>query len=84
MNRKIEITNSIGQKVQADIITVFKVNETNKDYIVYTFNEKTPDNNYKTYTSRIRETNGNYFLDSITDEEEWDKVKSITMKIANK
>ena len=84
MNRKIEITNSIGQKVQADIITVFKVNETNKDYIVYTFNEKIPDNNYKTYTSRIRETNGNYFLDSITDEEEWEKVKSITMKIANK
>lgn len=84
MNRKIEITNSIGQKVQADIITVFKVNETNKDYIVYTFNEKTLDNNYKTYTSRIRETNGNYFLDSITDEEEWEKVKSITMKIANK
>lgn len=84
MNRKIEITNSIGQKVQADIITVFKINETNKDYIVYTFNEKTPDNNYKTYTSRIRETNGSYFLDSITDEEEWEKVKSITMKIANK
>lgn len=84
MNRKIEITNSIGQKVQADIITVFKVNETNKDYIVYTFNEKTPDNNYKTYTSRIRENDGRYFLDSITDEEEWEKVKSITMKIANK
>ena len=84
MDRKVLITNSQGQQVEADVITVFTLNENNKDYIVYTFNEKTPDNNYKTYTSRIRETNGNYFLDSITDEEEWEKVKSITMKIANK
>lgn len=83
MNRKIEITNSIGQKVEADIITVFKVNETNKDYIVYTFNEKTPENNYKTYTSRLRESNGQYFLDSIVDEQEWEKVRSIAVKIAN-
>ena len=84
MNRKIEITNSIGQKVEADIITVFKINDTNKDYIVYTFNEKTQDNNLKTYTSSLRETNGEYFFDSITDESEWEQVKNIVLKIANK
>lgn len=83
MNRKIEITNSLGQKVDADIITVFKVNSTNKDYIVYTFNEKDNENNYKTYTSRLRETNGQYFLDAITDDNEWQEVKNIIVKIAN-
>ena len=77
MNKKIEITNSLGQKVEADIITVFKVNSTNKDYIVYTFNEKDSENNYKTYTSRLRETDGQYFLDAITDDNEWLDVKNI-------
>ena len=84
MNKKIEITNSIGQKVQADIITVFKINDTNKDYIVYTFNETNDNNDYKTYTSRIRETDGKYFLDTISDEKEWQQVKDIVLKIANK
>ena len=84
MNKKIEITNSLGQKVEADIITVFKVNSTNKDYIVYTFNEKDSENNYKTYTSRLRETDGQYFLDAITDDNEWLDVKNIIVKIANK
>lgn len=83
MERKIEITNSIGQKVDAEIITIFKVNETNKDYITYTFNEKNPDNNFKSYTSILRENQGQYFLDPITDESEWGKVKDIILKIAN-
>ncbi len=83
MNKKIEITNSLGQKVDADIITVFKVNSTDKDYIVYTFNEKDDNNNYKTYTSRLRETNGQYFLDAITDDNEWQEVKNIIVKIAD-
>ena len=84
MNKKIEITNSLGQKVEADIITVFKLNETNKDYIVYTFNEKVNENEYKTYTSRLRQTEGKYFLDTISDEEEWQKVVDIILKIADK
>lgn len=83
MNKKIEITNSLGQKVEADVITVFKVNETNKDYIVYTFNEKTDDNDCKTYTSRLREKDGKYFLDTITEENEWNEIKDIILKIAN-
>lgn len=83
MNKKIEITNSLGQKVEADIITVFKINETNKDYIVYTFNERTNENDFKTYTSRLRENEGKYFLDTISDDEEWEKVKDIIIKIAD-
>lgn len=83
MNKKIEITNSLGQKVEAEIITIFKVNETEKNYIAYTFNEKVNDD-YKSYVSRLRESDGKYFLDTISDEEEWIKVHDIIIKIANK
>ena len=83
MNKKIEITNSLGQKINADIITIFKLNENNKEYITYTFNEKVNDN-YKIYISRLRESDGNYFLDSIDDENEFEKVKNIVVKIRDK
>lgn len=83
MGKKIEIINSLGQKVEADILTIFKVNSTNKDYIVYTFNETDENANLKTYTSRLRETDGKYFLDAITDDNEWQEVKNIIIKIAD-
>ena len=44
MNRKVLITNSQGQQIQADVITSFTLKDNNNDYIVYTFNEKNGDN----------------------------------------
>lgn len=81
MDRKVLITNSQGQQLEADIVTVFTLNENKKDYIVYTFNEKNGDN-IKTYTSRIREENGEFYFDSITDDDEWMKVKNVIIELA--
>ena len=50
MNKKVLITNSQGQQIQADVIISFTLNENHNDYIVYTFNEKNGDN-IKTYVS---------------------------------
>lgn len=74
MNKKVLITNSQGQQIQADVITSFTLNENHNDYIVYTFNEKNGDN-IKTYVSRLREENGDYYFDSISNEDEWAKVR---------
>lgn len=76
MDRKVTITNPQGQKAIADIVTVFKIKDINKDYIVYTFNQKDENNNVKDYVSRLRVENGIYYFDSIDDNNEWDKVKS--------
>lgn len=81
MDKKVIITNSEGRQVEADVITVFTLNDNNKDYIVYTFNEKQNDD-IKTYTSRIREENGEYYFDSITDENEWAKVRNVIIELA--
>ena len=81
MDKKVLITNSVGQQIQADVITAFKLKDTNQNYIVYTFNVKNGDN-IKTYTSRIREENGEVYFDSITDEEEWKKVKEAIIRQA--
>ena len=75
MNGKVLITNSRGQQIQADVITSFTLKDNNNDYIVYTFNEKNGDN-IRTYASRLREENGGYIFDAITDEQEWELVRN--------
>ena len=62
MDRKVTITNSQGQKAIADIVKIFRVNELNSDYIVYTFNQKDASNNIKDYVSKLRVENGNYYF----------------------
>lgn len=81
MDKKVLITNSQGQQMQADVIIAFTLKDNNQNYIVYTFNERN-DDNIKTYTSRIREENGEIYFDAITDEEEWKKVREAILNEA--
>lgn len=76
MDRKVTITNTQGQKAIAEIVTMFRLKDLNSDYVVYTFNQKDANNNVKDYASRLRIENGIYYFDTITDENEWEKVKS--------
>ena len=57
------------------------VNENNNDYVVYTFNEKNGDT-IKTYTSKLREENGEFYFDSITDDNEWKIVREAILNQA--
>ena len=81
MNKKVTITNSKGQSVVADIVTVFKLKDLNQDYVVYTFNQKGENNKIKDYVSRIRVENGEYYFDTISDNNEWEKVKAAVAKL---
>ena len=76
MDRKVTITNNKGHKAVADIITIFRIKDLNSDYIVYTFNQKDSNNNIKDYVSKLRFENGEYYFDSIIDNNEWEIVKN--------
>ena len=77
MDKKVLITNSLGQQMQADVITAIKLNN-NQKYIVYTFNERDNDN-IKTYVSKIREEGNDIYFDSISSDEEWKQVREAIM-----
>ena len=77
MGNKVTIVNPKGQKVVADLISVFRVDETNQDYAIYTFNQKDQNNKIKDYVSRVRIEKGMYYFDTITDNNEWEIVKGI-------
>ena len=78
MDKKVLITNSQGQQIQADVVIAFKLKNNNQKYIVYTFNEKDNDN-IKTYVSRIREEENGVYFDSITVQDEWKMVREAIM-----
>ena len=80
MDRKVTITNAKGQKVVANIVTVLRIKELNGDYVVYTFNQKDASGNVKDYVSKLRLADGNYYFDSIKDQNEWEKVKNIIIE----
>lgn len=81
MDKKVTITNAKGQKVVADIITLFRVDELNSDYVIYTFNQKDENNNIKDYVSKVRVENGEYYFDTISDNNEWDKIKGVIQEL---
>ena len=81
MNNKVTIVNNKGQKVVADLITIFRLNETNQDYAIYTFNQKDENNNIKDYVSKVRVDNAEYYFDTITDDKEWEMVKSVISRM---
>ena len=78
MDKKVLITNSQGQSMQAEVVMAFKIKNNNQKYIVYTFNEKDNDN-IKTYVSKIREESTGVYFDPILDEEEWKMVRQAIM-----
>ena len=81
MDRKVTITNSQGQKAIADIVKIFRVNDLQSDYVVYTFNQRDESNNIKDYVSKLKVENGSYYFDTIEDENEWEKVKNILTEL---
>lgn len=81
MENKLTIVNPKGQKVVATLLKVFRLEETNNDYAIYTFNQKDQDGNIKDYVSRVRVENGEYYFDTIIDEKEWEIVKETISKI---
>ena len=84
MDRKVTITNSRGQQVVADIVTIFRIADLNSDYVVYTFNQSDGNGNIKDYVSKLRLENGEYFFDTISDDNEWDKVKNVISNLGKK
>lgn len=81
MNRKITITNAEGQKVSANVVSIISVNSLKNDYIIYTFDKKDEQNRTKDYVSRIKLENGEYILESINDNDEWNKIKEIILNM---
>ena len=69
----IKISSSDGKEMELKVITLLKKPNEDKNFLLYTFDENAE--NVYIYASVIKEENGNYVLDSITEKEDWDLVQ---------
>ena len=79
---KFVIVDESGEKKDAERLSLFKLKDTDKTFIVYTFNETDENDMIKLYVAILNEKDGVYSLENITDSDEWTSVKDEMRKIA--
>ena len=79
---KFVVIDDSGTKKDAERLSIFKLKESDKKYIVYTFNEVDENDMIKLYVAILNDKDGVYSLKNITDSDEWIKVKDAMRKIA--
>lgn len=82
-NKKImTIVNDDGNRKDVEILVAFKIIASNKDYVIYTMNEKDETGNTTIYASAIEDINGEKQLTGINTDEEWQRIKDIIKELA--
>lgn len=79
---KFVIVDESGTNKDAERLSLFKMKDSDKTYIVYTFNEVDENDMIKLYVAILNDNDGVYSLENITDNDEWTKVKDAMRKIA--
>ena len=79
---KFVLVDESGTKKDAERLSLFKLKGSDKTYIVYSFNEVDSNDMIKLYVAILKDTDGVYSLENITEDEEWTKVKDAMRKIA--
>ena len=88
MNEKPKMTMSIigedGSLDEVEVVIAFEFKDTNKEYVVYTKNEKDANGNVTVYVSHVDRSGETPKLYSIDDEDEWNRVKDVLRKLSKK
>ena len=69
----IKVKDTNGQEVELKVITILKKPNDDKNFLLYTFDEKK--DSVDIYASVIKEEQGSYILDSISYKEDWELVQ---------
>lgn len=78
----IVVLDQNGEEKEAEVLSNFKLPDTGKEYIFYTFNEKDENDMVRLYASILVEKDGMLSFENIDSEEEWATIKEIMKKMA--
>ena len=80
--RIMSITNEDGSNEEVEVVIAFEFKDTQKEYVVYTKNEKDDNGNITVYVSNVdRSTNPPKLL-GIDSEEEWSRIKDVLRELS--
>ena len=77
----MEIYGDDGSVEEVELIIAFEIKATNKEYVVYSKDEKDRRGNSTVYVSNVDRTSGNPVLLGIETEEEWKLIKEILREL---
>ncbi len=82
-NKKImSIVQEDGSIDEVEVVIAFEFKDTQKEYVVYTKNEKDTNGNVTVYVSRIERNGETPQLFGVENEEEWNRVKDVLRKLS--
>ena len=71
-----------GSIEEVEVIIAFKFKDTEKEYVIYTKNEKDEKGLITVYVSNVDRSNGETKLYGVDDEAEWNKIKDVLRELA--
>ena len=81
-NKTMIITMPDGSQDTVETLLTFKFNDNNKEYVIYTKNEKDENDNITVYVSNVDRSSGEPKLLGVDDEEEWNRVKDVLRELS--
>lgn len=86
-NREIDkktmtIISNDGMAEEVEVILAFAFKDTEKEYVVYTKNEKDENENITVYVSKIERSDEEVRLLGVEDESEWNKIKDVLRELS--
>ena len=71
-----------GSVEEVEVIFAFRFKDNQKEYIIYTKNEKDDKGLITVYASNVIRENGETQLYGIHDEEEWNRIKDVLRELS--
>lgn len=83
MERKVlSIVKEDGTTEEVELLICFEFNDTKKEYVVYTRNEKDENGNITIYVSSIDRSNEVPKMGAIESDEEWSRIKDVLRELS--
>ena len=80
--KMMSIVSEDGSVEEVEVILAFEFKDTNKEYVIYTKNEKDENDNVTVYVSNVDRSSGEPKLLGVDDEEEWNRVKDVLRELS--
>ena len=71
-----------GSVEEVEVILAFEFKDTQKEYVIYTKNERDENDNVTVYVSNVDRSSGEPKLLGVEDEEEWNRVKDVLRELS--
>ncbi len=80
--KMMSIVGQDGTVEEVEVIIAFKFKDTDKEYIIYTKNEKDDKGLITVYVSNVDRSSGETKLYGVDDESEWNKIKDVLRELS--